>query len=378
MTKSITPNQIKENNKSLIYSYIYKNKNVSQQDIAYNLHLSRPTVTTNLNSMEKSGLIKKSGQIDSEYVGRKPTAYSIVSDFRISIGVEIMRKEIKIIAVDLYGEKIALNTFELKYENTELYFQKICYKILEFIKTVNISDEQVLGVGFAMQALISPDNKMVTYGEILSCTGLSITEFSKYLPYPCSFVHDANSAAISELWISPELKNAFYLSISNHLGAAIISNDEILAGKHGHSATIEHIQIEPNGSLCYCGKKGCIETVCSLNALLNDGESLDYFFKNVRNNDLEFVNRWIIFLTNLAKTINMLHLVYDTDFILGGHIALYINEEDIAFIHKKIGEMTPFEEDNDFILLSKMPENNIAIGGAISYIQDFLNNVSNF
>lgn len=378
MTKSITPNQIKENNKSLIYSYIYKNKNVSQQDIAYNLHLSRPTVTTNLNSMEKSGLIKKSGQIDSEYVGRKPTAYSIVSDFRISIGVEIMRKEIKIIAVDLYGEKIALNTFELKYENTELYFQKICYKILEFIRTVNISDEQVLGVGFAMQALISPDNKMVTYGEILSCTGLSITEFSKYLPYPCSFVHDANSAAISELWISPELKNAFYLSISNHLGAAIISNDEILAGKHGHSATIEHIQIEPNGSLCYCGKKGCIETVCSLNALLNDGESLDYFFKNVRNNDLEFVNRWIIFLTNLAKTINMLHLVYDTDFILGGHIALYINEEDIAFIHKKIGEMTPFEEDNDFILLSKMPENNIAIGGAISYIQDFLNNVSNF
>ena len=130
--------------------------------------------------------------------------------------------------------------------------------------------------------------------------------------------------------------------------------------------------------MCYCGKKGCIETVCSLNALLNDGESLDYFFKNVRNNDLEFVNRWIIFLTNLAKTINMLHLVYDTDFILGGHIALYINEEDIAFIHKKIGEMTPFEEDNDFILLSKMPENNIAIGGAISYIQDFLNNVSNF
>lgn len=48
MKQSITPNQIKENNRNLIYQYIYKHEKVSQQDIAYDLHLSRPTVTTNL------------------------------------------------------------------------------------------------------------------------------------------------------------------------------------------------------------------------------------------------------------------------------------------------------------------------------------------
>ena len=50
MRKSITPNQIKETNRTLIYQYIYKKKKVSQQDISYDLHLSRPTVTTNLSS----------------------------------------------------------------------------------------------------------------------------------------------------------------------------------------------------------------------------------------------------------------------------------------------------------------------------------------
>ena len=59
MKKSITPNQIRENNRNLIYQYIYRKKKVSQQDIAYDLHLSRPTVTTNLSSLEEDGLINK-------------------------------------------------------------------------------------------------------------------------------------------------------------------------------------------------------------------------------------------------------------------------------------------------------------------------------
>ena len=51
MKKSITPNQIKQNNRSLIYHFIYENKNVSQLDITYHLHLSRPTVTANLSAL---------------------------------------------------------------------------------------------------------------------------------------------------------------------------------------------------------------------------------------------------------------------------------------------------------------------------------------
>lgn len=77
-------------------------------------------------------------------------------------------------------------------------------------------------------------------------------------------------------------------------------------------------------------------------------------------------------LPDLADAINMLHLVYDTDFILGGHLAQYLREEDIAFIHDQIQQMTPFTEAHDF-LISKMPENNISIGAALPYIQAFFN-----
>ncbi len=377
MKKSITPNQIKQNNRSLIYHYIYQNRKVSQQDISYDLRLSRPTVTTNLTAMENDGLIEKSGQIDTEYVGRKASAYSIVSDFRIGIGVELLRKEVKMIAVDLYGKKIDRRVVQVNYRNEEAYFKTVCDQILSFKDSLPIADEQLLGIGFAIQGLVSPDRQTIVYGKILSSTGLSISAFTRYLPYPCSFVHDADSAAVSELWISPELEDAFYLSISKHLGAAMIAKGRIMTGKHGHNSTIEHIEMQTGGATCYCGKRGCMETLCSLSALLLENESPDDFFANVRADLPAYVERWQQFLINLAKSINLLHLIYDTDFILGGYLASYLCEEDLAFLHREIQQRTPFEEAADFLRISKMPKHNIAIGAALPYVQAFLDHMTN-
>lgn len=281
------------------------------------------------------------------------------------------------IAVDLYGEKIDRLVIALDYEEKDTYFQAVCEKLLEFIQNAGIRQEQILGAGFAMQGLISPDGQTVSYGKILSRTGLSVHVFGKYLPFPCSFLHDARSAAISELWISPELENAFYLSISKHLGAAVISGRKILTGKHGHSSTIEHISMEPKGRMCYCGKQGCMETLCSLTALLEEKESPDQFFHCLRQGDPSCTKRWNKYLGNLANAINLLHLVFDTDFILGGYLAAYLQEEDLALLHQKIREQTPFDEPEDFLLISKMPKHNISIGAALPYIQAFLNKITN-
>lgn len=372
MEKSITPNQIRENNRNLIYRYIYKNKKVSSQDISYDLRLSRPTVAANLTALEAEGLIIRNGRMDTELVGRKAAAYSIAADYRIGIGVEILKREVRMIAIDLYGERIDSREDRIAYKNEGAYYENVCRRILEFKESLGVSDQQILGVGFAMQALISPDRQTVVYGKILSCTGLSIAEFTRYLPYPCTFIHDADGAAVSELWVSPELTDAFYLSISRHLGAAIIFKGEIMTGKHGHNSTIEHIEMQPDGNLCYCGRRGCIETLCSLAALLGE-EQADEFFQRVRSGESTYTERWMCFLTNLARAVNMLHLVYDMDFILGGYLASYLREGDIAYLHDRIQEMTPFTEDRDFLHISKMPKNNIAIGAALPYIQEFLN-----
>ena len=290
MRKSITPKQIKATNRQLIYNYIYESDRVSQQDISYALRLSRPTVATNLAELEADGLIFKNGQQNSDLIGRKAAVYSIVTDYRVAIGVELMRREAKIIAVDLYGRKIDREVMAIQYKNEERYYQEICGMIERFVAAHAFRREQLLGIGFAMQGLISSDGTAVVYGAILSNTGLTVDVFSRHLPYPCLFIHDPESAALTELWNSPGLSNAIYVSLSRHLSGAMITNGLVRAGKHGHNATFEHIPVQPDGKLCYCGRRGCMETVCSMQALLGD-EAPETFFEAVRSGQPEAVAR---------------------------------------------------------------------------------------
>ena len=374
MTKRITPSQIKKNNRQQIYNFIYQKGKVSQQDITYALHLSRPTVATNLAELEEDGLICKSGQLESDQIGRKAVAYAIVPDFRVAVGVELMRNCVKLIAVDLYGQKLRREVLSRRYINRESYYQELCGDIQRFINALEIPHSRILGIGIAVQGLVSPDGRTVVYGAILSNTGISIDAFEQWLDLPCRFVHDPDGAALSELWVSPDITDAIYISLSRHLGGARIVDGHIQTGKHGHTATFEHIQARPRGLECYCGKRGCWDTLCSMKALVGDGDP-DVFFAEARIPGTEEFRKWQAFLKNLARLIEDLHLVDDVDIILGGHLAPYITEADIQGLYREIELLCPFEDSTDFIRLSKMPSHNITVGASLPYIRAFLEDI---
>ena len=374
MAARITPNQIKKTNRQLIYDCIYREKKVSQQDLSYLLHLSRPTVAANLASLEEEGLIRKNGQFHTDQIGRKAVAYSIDTRYRVGLGVELRHWNVKIIAVDLYGQELGHQIMDIPFENTDRYYQTVSGYVLDFIAAHQLREEQILGAGFTAQGITSPDGTTIVYGAILNCTGLTIDVFSRHLNFPCIFVHDPDSAALSELWYSPDLTDAIYLSMSRHLGASSIIDRKIRVGKHGHSATFEHIPFDSNGSLCYCGKRGCLETVCSAKALLGDEEPQN-FFRKVRAGSPEESQRWSTFLGHLANVIGQVHLVQDVDFVLGGHLAPYFTPEDIQLLYDRIQHTTPFQEEQDFIRISKAPAHNIALGAALPYIQTFLKQI---
>ena len=99
-------------------------------------------------------------------------------------------------------------------------------------------------------------------------------------------------------------------------------------------------------------------------------------FRKIRDRktvSLNLEKRWQEYLSHLARSINLLHLIYDQDFILGGYLAPYLQEKDLSYIHEEIRRMTPFPENQDFLHISKMPKHNITIGAALPYIQEFLN-----
>ena len=374
--KGLTTIALKKINRSKIYQYIYRSKLTSKLQIVQDLQMGLSTVSQNLNLLENEGLIEKNGYFDSTG-GRKANAIQIVSDFRISIGVGILKNMFHITAIDLYGNTVYTDTIPLTYSNTAAYYQQITDKVKDFIDKNQYPENKILGVSIATQGITSPDNTTVIYGNIMNNTGMRLKDFSKHLPYPCHLEHDSKSAAFLELWNHPELDSAVVLLLNRNLGGAIITNHQIHQGRSMHSGTIEHICVNPDGPLCYCGNRGCLETYCSANSLEQaSGMTIKEFFPLLREKKSpQLIQIWEDYLKHLAFAMKNLNLVIDAPIIISGYLAPYFTEDDTDYLLRQINSMTPFELKEEQILVGTHGQYTPAIGAALFYVEKFIQSV---
>ena len=374
--KGLTTIALKKINRSKIYQYIYRSKLTSKLQIVKDLQMGLSTVSQNLNLLENEGLIEKNGYFDSTG-GRKANAIQIVSDFRISIGVGILKNMFHITAIDLYGNTVYTDTIPLTYSNTAAYYQQITDKVKDFIDKNQYPENKILGVSIATQGITSPDNTTVIYGNIMNNTGMRLKDFSRHLPYPCHLEHDSKSAAFLELWNHPELDSAVVLLLNRNLGGAIITNHQIHQGRSMHSGTIEHICVNPDGPLCYCGNRGCLETYCSANSLEQaSGMTIKEFFPLLREKKSpQLIQIWEDYLKHLAFAMKNLNLVIDAPIIISGYLAPYFTEDDTDYLLRQINSMTPFELKEEQILVGTHGQYTPAIGAALFYVKEFIQSV---
>ena len=374
--KGLTTIALKKINRSKIYQYIYRSKLTSKLQIVQDLQMGLSTVSQNLNILENEGLIEKNGYFDSTG-GRKANAIQIVSDFRISIGVGILKNMFHITAIDLYGNTVYTDTIPLTYSNTAAYYQQITDKVKDFIDKNQYPENKILGVSIATQGITSPDNTTVIYGNIMNNTGMRLKDFSRHLPYPCHLEHDSKSAAFLELWNHPELDSAVVFLLNRNLGGAIITNHQIHQGRSMHSGTIEHICVNPDGPLCYCGNRGCLETYCSANSLEQaSGMTIKEFFPLLREKKSpQLIQIWEDYLKHLAFAMKNLNLVIDAPIIISGYLAPYFTEDDTDYLLRQINSMTPFELKEEQILVGTHGQYTPAIGAALFYVKEFIQSV---
>lgn len=371
--KGFTTITLKKINKSKVYQHIYKKKQISKLQIVQDLQMGLSTVSQNLNLLEKEGLIERNGYFDSTG-GRKAQAIQIVSDFRLSIGIGILKNMFHITAVDLYGNSICTDTLPVPYSNTTDYYEQVTGRIKDFIAENRYDAEKILGISIATQGIISPDNTTVTYGNIMNNTGMNLENFSCRLPYPCHLEHDSKSAAYLELWNHNDLDSAVIFLLNRNLGGAIITNYSIHQGISMHSGAIEHMCVNPDGPLCYCGNRGCLETYCSANSLENSSQlPVKEFFSLLREKKSPHLKQiWEDYLNHLAFAMKNLNMVIDAPVIISGYLAPYFREEDIEYLSERINSISPFVFSKDHILVGTHGQYTPAVGAALYFVNQFI------
>jgi glucokinase len=77
--------------------------------------------------------------------------------------------------------------------------------------------------------------------------------------------NDGNAAALAEaIWgAGVGYRNVFYTTLGTGIGTGIVFDRRIFHGRTGSAAEGGHVTIDYNGLKCGCGKRGCIEALCS-------------------------------------------------------------------------------------------------------------------
>ena len=371
----LTPIELKKINLRKVYNYIYDARLTSKLAISRALDLSLPTVTQHLGDLVDSGLVEKRGENESTG-GRKAQMIHCNATAHLAIGIELLKEQVQIVALDLYGSVLKEDSLPLQYVNEETYYQQLGTWTNSFVDELNYPKDNILGVCISIQGLVSSDGETITFSEILHCTGTRRENFQRYIELPCYLIHDTEAAALAEIWSNSDIDNAFYLALNRNFGGAMILNSHVLHGRELSGGIIEHMCLSPDGPVCYCGKQGCIETYCSADSLKKSAHmELPEFFCRVHSGDPRCNKIWRNFLRHLAIAIDNIRMIADFDFILGGFLIQFMSQSDIDLLTKYVKEQCAFESPSFMFRISQNGSKSAEIGAALVLVKQFLESI---
>ena len=75
--------------------------------------------------------------------------------------------------------------------------------------------------------------------------------------------NDANLGALAEAAFGAgrDAGDLVYLKVSSGIGAGLILNGRLYRGSAGLAGELGHVLVDPDGIVCRCGNRGCLETV---------------------------------------------------------------------------------------------------------------------
>lgn len=117
----------------------------------------------------------------------------------------------------------------------------------------------------------------------------------QYYDVPAAITNDANASAIGEMLFGAAkgMKNFIVITLGTGLGSGIVVDGKLVYGSDGFAGEIGHTIYDPNGRLCGCGRKGCLETYASATGIrrtvmeLTANSNQDSKLRNVSFNDLD-------------------------------------------------------------------------------------------
>jgi len=248
--------------------YIRHRGPCSRGDIASALHIALPAAGSLVRHLLQRRLLIEDGFQDSS--GGRPAAKVRLNASRaFVIGLHISMRTIRAAVLNLEGGIVASQSQPAAdaVEQTLNTIRQCTDALL-----AEISPHKPAAIGIGVSGIIRKAGRVTRdFPDAERWNDLPLADtIENYYGIRPRILNDVHAAALGELRFGAcrNVKNFVFLHVRDGIAAGIVIGGALHRGATSNAGGVGHIVLKQNGPLCYCGNRGCLESLASPRALV--------------------------------------------------------------------------------------------------------------
>ncbi|GAA3804524.1 ROK family transcriptional regulator [Cellulomonas soli] len=261
---------LREANRALIVETVKRHGGLTQVELAAATGLSAATVSTIVKELLGGGFVDIQVTTRS---GRRAQLVTLARRVGLAVGIQVGHRHLRVVLGDFTHEVVADQTLPLPTDHrSDTTLDRAALLVIELLERVGSSIDEVVGIGIGVPAPVDEGTGMLSVrGLMRGWDEVHIAHvMAKRLARPVYVDNDANLGALAESAVGAarEYRDSVYVRASYGTGAGIVINGNVHRGFAGTAGEIGHVPVDPQGDICRCGSRGCLDTVVGARALV--------------------------------------------------------------------------------------------------------------
>jgi predicted NBD/HSP70 family sugar kinase len=246
---------------------------LSRAELVQRTGLARATVGSVVYDLIEAGLVRESGEgATPSRTGRPPQLLSLQPDAAYALGLDVGHDHVRAVVTDLVGTIRWDRTESLAVDNDPQRSLDTAAALIDrAVQESGVRRDKILGLGLGIACPVDKSTgELHADGIMPGWVGVRPTdELAERTGLTVRIINDANAGVLAErrFGAARESNDVLYVRLSSGIGAGAVCDGRMLLGHDGLAGELGHITVEPQGAVCRCGNRGCLETVASPTAI---------------------------------------------------------------------------------------------------------------
>lgn len=272
-----SPDLIHDLNRTLVLNLVRERGGISRAEVARASGLSPSAVTGIISELIADGFLvqgrgEENGSSSTKArLGRPATALRVNPSAGHVVGVKLAATSMTAVLADLAGEPVVFLAQARSAEGIQGVLDEIAGLVARVTDIGSRRPGKLLGVGVGLPGMVDPESGAVHASPMRELNGANVGALlAGAINVPIHVDNDVNTLTIAEHLFGQGrgVRHLAVVSVGRGIGMGLVLNGALYRGRAGGAGELGHVTVDPFGAPCWCGRRGCLETVASEPALV--------------------------------------------------------------------------------------------------------------